>query len=109
MSGEPRLQFIYQFRPGIDPSSRPTPGAWTPEDELIGQEHCDRLSNATEEGVVILAGRSPDGVGPAVVIFEADSEEAARRFMEEDPFVKHGLFGAELHAFRIALMRQPGD
>lgn len=31
---------------------------------------------------MILAGHSLDGIGPAVVIFEAESEEEARCFME---------------------------
>ena len=30
----------------------------------------------------MLAGRSPDGAGPAIVVFEASSEDQARRFME---------------------------
>lgn len=54
---------------------------------------------------MILAGRSLDGVGPAVVIFEAASEEEARRFMESDPFVAGGLMRATLHPFRAALVR----
>ena len=54
---------------------------------------------------MILAGRSLDGEGPAVVIFEADSEEQARSFMEADPFVAGGLMRAQLHPFRAALIR----
>ncbi len=54
---------------------------------------------------MILAGRSPDGVGPAIVVFEAANEEAAGRFMEEDPFVSEGLFKATLHPFKVALIR----
>ena len=40
---------------------------------------------------MILAGRLLDGIGPAVVIFEAESEEEMRCFMEGDPFVKEEL------------------
>jgi uncharacterized protein YciI len=64
------------------------------------------LKRATKDGIVILAGRSLDGIGPAVVIFEAESEEEARCFMEEDPFVREGLFQAEFHPFRAALVRK---
>ncbi len=53
---------------------------------------------------MILAGRSQDGIGPAIVIFRAESEDDARRFMEEDPFVSSGLFRASLHPFRAALL-----
>ena len=53
---------------------------------------------------MILAGRSQDGIGPAIVIFRAESENDARRFMEEDPFVSSGLFRASLHPFCAALV-----
>lgn len=98
-------QFIYQFCPGDRPELATHPEAWTTADERVGEEHYEHLRRATADGVVILAGRSPDGVGPAIVIFEAESEAAAREFMESDPFLEHGLFGARLHPFRAALLR----
>jgi uncharacterized protein YciI len=98
-------QFLYQFGPGPRSELATEPDAWTAEDEQVGAAHFARLAKATEDGIVILAGRSPDGVGPAIVIIEADSEEEARRFMEADPFVSEGLFTASLHPFRAALMR----
>ncbi len=109
MAVEQPLQFIYEFGPGDRPELATDPGAWTEEDENVFEEHYARLRRATEEGIVILAGRSPDGIGPAIVIFEAESEDAARRFMEGDPFLRHGLFRADLHAFRVALVRTPED
>jgi uncharacterized protein YciI len=39
------------------------------------------------------------------VVFEAENEEAARRLMEQDPFVFEGLFTATLHPFNAALIR----
>jgi uncharacterized protein YciI len=81
------------------------PDAWTPEDIRVAEDHFAYLKQATEEGTVILAGRSLDGQGPAVVIFEAESEEQARHFMESDPFVAGGLMRASLHPFRAALVR----
>ena len=41
----------------------------------------------------------------ALVIIEADSEEEARTFMENDPFVANGLMRARLHPYRAALVR----
>ena len=55
---------------------------------------------------MLLAGRSLDGKGPAIVILEAASEEEARRLMERDPFVASGLMRATLHPFRPALVRE---
>ncbi len=99
-------QFLYQFHPGDRPELATDPDAWTEADGEVGSAHFARLRQATDDGIVILAGRSGDGVGPAVVIFEADDEAAARRFMEEDPFVAHGLFRASLHPFHAALVRR---
>jgi uncharacterized protein YciI len=100
-----KQHFIYVFDP-IRPEMVTDPDAWTEEDTRIGKEHFAYLKKATEEGTVILAGRSLDGVGPAVVIFEATSEEEARQFMENDPFVAGGLMRANLHPFRAALVRR---
>jgi uncharacterized protein YciI len=106
MSEQERKEFIYVFDP-IRPELVTDPDAWTEEDERIFEAHFAYLKQATEEGVVLLAGRAQDGVGPAICIFEADSEEEARRFMENDPFVAGGLMRASLHPFRAALVRKP--
>lgn len=98
-------QFLYHFLAGDRPELATDPAAWTPEDEKVGAEHFERLRRAAADGIVILAGRSQDGIGPAVVIFEAESEEEARAFMEGDPFLRHGLFRASLHPFRAAVQR----
>ncbi len=98
-------QFLYMFEPGDRPELATEPDAWTDEDRAIGSRHFEYLSKATDEGIVLLAGRCPDGVGPAVVIFDAASRDEAQRFMENDPFVSSGLFGAALHVFNAGLIR----
>jgi uncharacterized protein YciI len=98
-------QYLYRFLPGDRPELATDPEAWTDEDSGIGERHFAYLQAATRAGTLVLAGRSLDGIGPAIVVFEAESPEEARRFMEGDPFVQEGLFGAELHPFRAALMR----
>ena len=104
MSQQEHRQYIYVFDP-VRPEMVTDPDAWTEEDIQIAERHFAYLKGATEAGTVLLAGRSLDGQGPAVVIFEVDSEEEARRFMENDPFVSSGLMRANLHPFRAALMR----
>lgn len=99
------LHFLYQFE-ATRPELITDPLAWTEEEIRTGEAHFAYLKQATEEGTVILAGRSLDGVGPAVVILEAASEREARRFMEQDPFVAGGLMRATLHPFRAALIRE---
>jgi len=99
------LQFIYQFDP-IRPELVTDPDAWTEEDIRVSQAHFAYLKGATEDGIVLLAGRSQDGVGPAIVILEAETEGAAQKFMENDPFVASGLMRASLHPFWAALVRE---
>ena len=98
-----RLQFLYTFTPGPRPELATHPEAWTTEDEAIAANHFAYLEAAATNGTVLLAGRSQDGIGPAIVILAAADESEARSFMENDPFVSSGLFGASLHPFRIAL------
>ncbi len=98
-------QYLYHFGTGPRHELATDPDAWTLEDEQVGEDHFDHLKQAAEDGIVILAGRSLDGIGPAIVIFEAETDEGAQRFMEEDPFVSQGLFTATLHPFRAALLR----
>lgn len=79
MSKQEPLQFIYHFEP-IRPELVTDPDAWTEEDKCIGGAHFAYLQKATQ-----------DEIGPAIVIFEVESEGAARSFMENDPFVAGSL------------------
>jgi uncharacterized protein YciI len=60
------------------------------------------------EGVVILAGRTLNGDDSTfgIVIFNAGSEEEARRIMESDPAVRQGVMRAELFPYRVALIAE---
>lgn len=95
---------IYLFE-AVRPELITDPDAWTEEDLRIAQEHFAYLNRATEDGIVILAGRSTDGIGPAIVILDIADEGEARRFMNNDPFVAGGLMRADLHPFRASLVR----
>jgi|SRR5581483_4943609 len=82
-----------------------THGPTTEEAEIVAQ-HFSYLQQLTEQGVVVLAGRTlnTDERSFGVVIFRADSEEAARKVMEQDPAVSRQVMRAELYPYRIALM-----
>ncbi len=67
-----KSQFLYHFLPGNRPDLATNPDAWTEPDTNTGKAHFERLKRATKDGIVILAGRSLDGIGPAVVLFEAE-------------------------------------
>jgi uncharacterized protein YciI len=95
------LRYLYRIRPireGFLVES-------TPDEDRIVTEHFHYLRRLTEKGVVLLAGRTlntdPSGFG--IVIFEAQSEDAARHLMQNDPAVKASVFRAELFPCHVTL------
>jgi uncharacterized protein len=98
-------QFIYVLRlvPRLHMDS-----AWTKEDNAVLKRHFVRFQEAAKSGQLILAGRTsePGDKTFGIAIFEAVDEDAARKFMQEDPAVADGLMTAELHPFAIALQRK---
>jgi uncharacterized protein YciI len=100
---------MYMMR-AVDPAKAASQDNWTAEDAESFRLHWDRLVHATADGTVILAGRAhdADGGGPAIVIFEADSEDEAQRFFAEEPFITRGFATGELHPFAIVLAKEGG-
>jgi uncharacterized protein YciI len=76
------------------------------EEETIVDEHFEYLKKALAEGKLILAGRCLNGEF-GIVILHAESETQANKFVKNDPAVKNDVMTAELHPFRIALIKQP--
>ena len=98
-------QFIYVLKlvPRLHADS-----AWTKEDNAALERHFVRFQQAAKSGQLILAGRTsePGDKTFGIAIFEAPDEDAARKFMQEDPAVAGGLMTAELHPFAVALQRK---
>ncbi len=96
-------QYLYKIQPTCPEMLTQGP---TAEEEAIVSEHFAYLQDLTEQGVVILAGRTlntdPSSFG--IVIFRAESEQAAHAVMNNDPAVQKGVMRAELYPYRIALM-----
>jgi uncharacterized protein len=69
-------------------------------------EHWAYVRKLEENGVVILAGRTTntDSSSFGIVIFNAKSEEEARRIMHEDPSVKNRIVHGDLFPYKIALL-----
>ena len=103
-AGKPK-QFIYVLRlvPRLHADS-----AWTKEDKAVLERHFVRFQDAAKSGQLILAGRTsePGDKTLGIAIFEAPDEDAARKFVQEDPAVVGGLMTAELHPFAVALRRK---
>ncbi len=97
-------QYLYTLKPArLEMLIKSTPA----EDEIVGR-HFNRLKALTEQGVVILAGRTTneDESTFGIVIFEAETDRLAQELMENDPAVKEGVMTAKLFPYRVALIRK---
>ena len=94
-------QFLYRIQPTRDGFLIES----TPEEDAIVTEHFNYLKALTEQGVVLMAGRTlhTDDSSHGLVVFVADSEDEARALMTHDPAVQAGVFRAELFPFAVAL------
>jgi len=76
----------------------------TPEEfEKVG-EHFEYLKELLDAGRLVLAGPCEDGAF-GIAIFYAEDIAAAEQVVSNDPAISCGLMTAELHAYRISLMR----
>jgi len=80
----------------------------TPEEAEIVSQHFNYLKRLTDEGVVILVGRTQnrDENTFGIAIYKAGSEEAARAIMQNDPAVKQGIMRATLFPYLVALISE---
>lgn len=104
-SGSKRQQYVYVLK--LTPRMQ-VANAWTDTENGVIGRHFARLAKATDSGQVILAGRTTEALDKTfgLVIFEAESEEAARLFMESDPAVEANIMSATLHPYSVALYRR---
>jgi uncharacterized protein YciI len=75
------------------------------DEQRIMGDHFERLQRRFGDGTVILVGPTLGDINTGIAVFEAPDEEAARRFMEEDPAIASGLMRGELRPFQVALLR----
>jgi uncharacterized protein YciI len=77
----------------------------TPAESALMGEHFQYLKRLLADGHLILAGPMLVEGGFGITVFEAEDEEAARKLAQGDPAVAAGLVRAELHPFRVSLLR----
>ena len=96
-------QYLYMIQPTRVEMLSDGP---TLEEEAIVSEHFAYLQRLADEGIVILAGRTlnTDDSSFGIVIFNAESEQAAQAVMNDDPAVRRDVMRARLFPYRIALM-----
>jgi uncharacterized protein YciI len=98
-------QFVYVLR--LAPHYH-VESAWTDAANAAVTSHFQRLSRDAAAGQVILSGRTSEPLDQTfgLVVFEAEDEAAARRYMESDPAVVAGVMTATLHPYSVALLRK---
>lgn len=77
----------------------------TAEEEAVWADHFARLQRLLADGQLILAGPTLGATNTGITVFEAADEQAARRFMAEDPVILGGYARGELRPFRVSLLR----
>jgi len=93
----PKLQFVIRLKP-----VRPDASA-TEEDKAKITQHFEYLKNLLAEGKLLLAGLALDDYS-GIVVVETQTRLEAEKLMVMDPAVRAGVFLAELHPFRVALL-----
>jgi uncharacterized protein len=100
-------QFLYRLQPTR--LGMLTDGPTEHEARIVG-EHFAYLKRLSEQGVVLMAGRTLNAdehtFGIAVLVAATAAE--AENIMNNDPAVKHGVMGARLFPYRIALWSKEG-
>ena len=100
-------QFLYRLQPTR--LGMLTDGPTEQEAHVVG-EHFAYLNRLTEEGTVLMAGRTlnADENTFGIAVLVAATAEEVEALMRNDPAVKHGVMRAELFPFRIALWSKAG-
>ena len=79
----------------------------TEAERAAAAEHWTCSQKLLEDGVIIFGGRTLERTSDgsfAVCVISAESEQEARRVMDNDPAVKAGVFRARLFPFQPMLM-----
>lgn len=78
---------------------------WTSNDESVVSEHFQHLKSWSEEGIVVMAGRTTndDESQFGIVIFHAANKDEAENMMNQDPAIRSGIMTGDLYPFTIAL------
>ena len=89
----------------IHPPREDFAATMTTEEEAVWAVHFERFQRALADGIVVLVGPTLGRKNTGIAIFEAPDEDAARKFMEEDPVIAGGFATGELRPFRVSLLR----
>ena len=99
------MEFLYKIQPTRLGLLTEAP---TSIEEAFLDQHFNYLQGLTQQGIVLMAGRvlTVDENTFGLVIYRAETLDAAVAIMENDPVVRNGVMRAELFPFRVALKWQ---
>ena len=97
--------YLYKIQPKR--SNMLAEGLTSHESETMAK-HFAYLQQLTQQGILILAGRTLNNDEDAfgIAIIKVHSEEEARGLMENDPAVSHGVMNARLFPYRVAFISE---
>lgn len=77
----------------------------TAAEQAAAVEHFAYLQKLHAQGAIIFVGRTltTDDDTMGLAVFRAESEDAARRIMNDDPVVKKNVMTATLYPFKVVL------
>ena len=95
------MQFLYRITPTR--LGMVTEGP-TEAEEAILTRHFTYLKSLTDQGTVLLFGRTQnaDETTFGITIFQAESKDEAHSIMNNDPAVNGGIMHAELYPYKVA-------
>ena len=95
------MQFLYRITPTR--LGMVTEGP-TDAEEAILTRHFNYLKSLTDQGTVLLFGRTQnaDETAFGIAIFQAESKDEAHSIMNNDPAIKEGIMHAELYPYKVA-------
>ncbi|NOU92318.1 hypothetical protein GC093_03580 [Paenibacillus sp. LMG 31456] len=91
-----QLEFVYMFKPKREDFLQ----TLSLEEMAAMGAHFEYCNGLHAEGALLMSGACTDGAY-GMVVFKADSEEAARRIFENDPVVIANIVDAELHPYKV--------
>jgi uncharacterized protein YciI len=94
-------QYAYLVRPAFDQVFMASAGE---RETAVVAEHWEFLLDLNRRGSLVFAGRCFDGPF-GIIVFEAADDEEAAAITGSDPSVVAGVQQAELHPFKVGLLR----
>lgn len=93
-------EFVYLFKPKRENFMQ----SMTQEEMAAMGKHSEYCKCLFTEGKIVQAGACLDGAY-GIVVFKAESLEAAQHIFENDPAVQAGVVDGELHPYRVSMLQ----